>query len=234
MVSDLHLGFEQEIAEKGVSFRSTALNEMLSEITILIRQTSADRLIILGDLKHSVGSISRQEWDEVPLLLERLSSIVQVDLVPGNHDGNIRHLIPSQVNFVASTGMVLEDVLLVHGHAALPKHSSNVSLIVMGHVHPAYLKRGSVLNGQRVWVYLRTSKKAVFPEGEGGVDVVIVPSFNRYLYATGERIHSLRRHASPVLSRIFATDQNPERCVITTLDGAVVGDSSSLADVLKT
>ena len=234
VISDLHLGFEHEIAEKGVSFRSPSLNEMVSELMSLIDSHAIKRLIILGDLKHSIGSINKREWDEVPKFLESLSSKTEVYLVPGNHDANILHLIPNQVNHMASTGMVLKDTLLVHGHTALPRRPIPVSRIIMGHSHPMYLKRSSVLNGQQVWVYIRVSKRVLLFDGEGTLDLIVLPSFNRYLYATGKRVAShSRRPISPIISKIMQNKEAIIRCLITTLDGAIVGDASALTYVLE-
>ena len=238
VVSDLHLGFEHELAEKGVTFRSPSLGEIVERLVTLVEAHSAKSLIILGDLKHSIGaSITKSEWDEVPSFLRRLGAKVQIYLVPGNHDANIRHLVPDSVNLMASSGMVMHDTLFLHGHTTLPAMSAKISGIVMGHSHPVYLRRSSVLNGKQVWVYMKVARNALFAGSEGvsenEIDVIVLPSFNRYLYATGVRAQS-KRGLSPVLSKILENRDLMTRCVITTLDGAVVGDESSLQYVLPT
>jgi len=228
-VSDLHIGLEAELSSKGVTVKSGFVPDMAGEITCLVESQHADCIVLLGDIKHTVGAISKQEWDDIPAFLKQLSAKAEVYLVPGNHDGNIRHLVPTSVNVISAKGMVLGDTLLVHGHSMPSDVRSHVNRIVMGHVHPVFLKQGSVINGERVWIYLQARKEAVFPE-YGMLEVVIVPSFNPYLYATGERKY-YHRSISPIITRIMQHDA-VEKCIVATLDGSIVGDTAVLPHVL--
>jgi metallophosphoesterase superfamily enzyme len=227
-VSDLHIGLESELGGRGVTVRSSLLGEMEEGLLTLLSSEKADGLILLGDVKNTVGSISKQEWDDMPRFFKRLSSVTDVYLVPGNHDGNIRHLVPDSVNVIGSRGMVIEDTLFTHGHSLPSDARSHVSKIVMGHLHPVFIKAGSVVNGQRVWIYIRVKKKALFSQ-QGSVEVIIVPSFNRYLYAEGR---GPRRSTSPIISRVKASTGAIQKCVVATLDGSIVGDDSLLQSVL--
>jgi hypothetical protein len=227
-VSDLHIGLEAELGTKGVTVRSSLVSEMLEELVTLIESEKAGGLVLLGDIKNTVGSISRQEWDDVPGFFKKLSERADVYLVPGNHDGNIRHLVPDAVNVAGSRGVVIGDTLFVHGHSMPSDARAGVRRIVMGHLHPVFLKKGSVLSGQRVWVYMQVRKEALFAAGDGIVDVVVVPSFNKYLYATGER--GYKKSMSPIMARVMK--DAIEKCVVATLDGSVIGDESALPNVL--
>lgn len=227
-ISDLHIGLEAELGQKGITVKSSLVKEMLDEILSLLDAEGAAGLVLLGDIKNTVGSISKQEWDDIPEFFRQLSSRADVYLVPGNHDSNIRHLVPDSVNVISSKGMVIGDTLFVHGHSMPSDTRSHVSRLVMGHLHPVFLKKGSVVNGERVWVYLQVKKEALFAE-KGLLDIVVVPSFNRYLYATGER--SYRKSTSPIMSRAVEGDA-VQKCMIVTLDGSIVGDASVLPSVL--
>lgn len=227
-ISDLHIGLEAELGQKGITVKSSLVKEMLDEILSLLDAEGAAGLVLLGDIKNTVGSISKQEWDDIPEFFRQLSSRADVYLVPGNHDSNIRHLVPDSVNVISSKGMVIGDTLFVHGHSMPSDTRSHVSRLVMGHLHPVFLKKGSVVNGERVWVYLQVKKEALFAE-KGLLDIVVVPSFNRYLYATGER--SYRKLTSPIMSRAVEGDA-VQKCMIVTLDGSIVGDASVLPSVL--
>src|SRR3712207_4140983 len=137
---------------------------MVAELLDLVHSEHADGIILLGDIKHTVGSISRQEWDTVPLFLNQLSASTDVYLVPGNHDSNIGQLVPMNVNMITSKGMVLGDTLLVHGHSMPSDVRGHIKRIVMGHVHPVFLRKGSVINGERVWLYIQARKEDIFAE----------------------------------------------------------------------
>ena len=226
-VSDLHMGLEADLGARGITVRSSMAGEMLDELLSLVQSQDAAGLILLGDIKNTVGSISKQEWDEVPAFFKKLSEKADVYLVPGNHDGNIRPLVPDSVNVISSRGMVIGDTLFLHGHSMPSDVRSHVRRIVMGHVHPVFLKKGSVLNGERVWVYLQVKKEALFAES-GLLDIVVVPSFNRYLYAEERRY---KKSISPIVSRVVEGDA-VEKCMVVRLDGSIVGDVSELPSVL--
>jgi putative SbcD/Mre11-related phosphoesterase len=227
-ISDLHIGLEAELGQKGITVQSSLVREMLEGILSLLEAEKAEGLILLGDVKNTVGAISKQEWDDIPEFFTRLSSKADVYLVPGNHDSNIRHLVPDSVNVISSRGMVIGDTLFVHGHSMPSDTRAHVRRLVMGHLHPVFLKKGSVISGKRVWVYLQVKKEVLFAE-EGLLDIVVVPSFNKYLYATSER--GYRRSTSPIMSRATEGDAM-QKCMIVTLDGSIVGDSSVLQSVL--
>lgn len=226
VVSDLHIGLEAELLAKGVSMPSIA-KDMAAELLALIEKEHADGVVLLGDIKHTVGSISKQEWDDIPAFLKQLAAKADVYLVPGNHDSNIRHLLPTSVNAISTGGMTLGDTLLVHGHSMPSDVRSHVGRIVMGHVHPVFVKKGSVVHGQRVWIYMQARKEALFSE-EGAVEVVVVPSFNPHLYATGEHY---KKSISPIITRVMQSSA-VEKCIVATLDGSVVGDAAVLPNIL--
>ena len=82
----------------------------------------------LGDIKSGTGKITENEWRNVPLFFEELGNI-EVVLVPGNHDGNISKLIPDSVSISGQSGVVLDGVLLTHGHAMPSERFSTVIIL---------------------------------------------------------------------------------------------------------
>lgn len=228
-VTDLHIGFEAELTSKGVTMRGRSVDEMLGELSQLCQSEDANGIILLGDIKHRVGAITKQEWDDIPFFLKKISSITQVYLIPGNHDGNIRSLVPDDVAVISSKGMVIEDTLLLHGHSMPSDVRASVRRIVMGHIHPIFLKQGSVINGERVWIHMQARKELLFAQ-DGLVDIVIIPSFNQYLYANGPKVY--HKSISPIVSRILKRPDGIQNCLVARLDGSVVGDSTALENVI--
>jgi putative SbcD/Mre11-related phosphoesterase len=227
-VSDLHIGLEADLLTKGITVGPSLVSDMVAELLGLVESEHADGIILLGDIKHTVGAISRQEWDHVPAFLKQLSAKTEVYLVPGNHDGNIGHLVPVNVNITTSKGMTLDDTLLVHGHTLPSDVRARINRIVMGHIHPVFLKKGSVINGERVWLYIQTRKEAIFAE-KGMLDIVVVPTFNPYLYATGEKTY--HKSLSPIIKRVM--QHGVKKCIVATLDGSIVGDATLLTHILQ-
>jgi metallophosphoesterase superfamily enzyme len=131
------------------------------------------------------------------------------------------------VNMITSKGMTLDDTLLVHGHSMPSDVRGHVKRIVMGHVHPVFLKKGSVINGERVWLYIQARKENIFAE-KGMLDIIVVPTFNPYLYATGEKLY--HKSLSPILTRVM--QHGVKKCIVVTLDGSIIGDAALLPHIL--
>ena len=126
---------------------------------------------------------------------------------------------------ISSTGFVLENILLTHGHTMPSENFAYVDKIIMGHVHPVFFSEDSVLNGQRVWISIRADKQALFPSQSGEIEITIVPSFNKYFYATHKRHY--KKSISPIIEKI-----NVNSARIVTLDGSIIGDESIIENVI--
>jgi hypothetical protein len=227
IVTDLHLGFEGNLASNQIFVgKNTSINESIEQLSSMIDSENPEDLILLGDVKSSIKIISRSEWDEVPLFLKKLQEKTNIILIPGNHDSNIQKLVPEGITMIGSIGLVIENVLLTHGHTMPTENFSHVDKIVMGHVNPVFFEEDSVLNGQRVWVSLKTQKEKLFPSSSGEIEITIMPSFNRYFYATKKKTY--RKSISPILERI----KDFSSAKIATLDGTIIGDESLLSQVI--
>jgi putative SbcD/Mre11-related phosphoesterase len=230
VISDLHIGFESYIYNRGITFdEEIFFEEIIRELSDLIKSNRVDAVVLLGDLKSTVGSISKQEWHIIPQFLKLLSEITDIYFVPGNHDSNIRFLMPENINITSSKGMVLDDTLLVHGHTIPTIARSYVKKIVMGHIHPVFLRHNSVINGQRVWIYLKIIKEVIFPRTQGTLDLVIVPAFNRYLYAINERRYT--KSISPIIAKAIKSNA-VQQALVVSLDGSIVGDIETLLKII--
>jgi uncharacterized protein len=230
VISDLHLGFEYQISMRGININEqTFFEEMTTELYDIIKSNNIDAVILLGDLKSTIRSISKYEWNIIPQFLKFLSEITDIYLIPGNHDSNIRFLMPENINVMSTKGMVLDDTLLVHGHTMPTIAKANIKRIIMGHIHPVFIRHNSVINGQRVWIYLKIIKKAIFPGTEGYLDIVIVPAFNKYLYAINERHYA--KSISPILAKAIKLSA-VQQSMLVSLDGSIVGDIESLLKII--
>ena len=75
VISDLHIGWEVSLAEKGVHVPSQT-PRLLEKIKRIAASEHPDRLVVLGDVKHAIAKIATEEWREVPRFLEEASEIV--------------------------------------------------------------------------------------------------------------------------------------------------------------
>lgn len=226
VISDLHIGFEIGMISNDINVRpEEMIQEIHSSLDSLIESEKPDSLILLGDVKSGIESISKIEWQTVPMFFE-IGKKINTIVIPGNHDGNLSRLVPDYVTMTGPSGLVIGDTLLTHGHVMPSENFSQINRIVMGHLHPVYFQEGSVLDGQRLWISVKADKNKIFPSSKGEIEIIIVPSFNKYFYAATKRYH--KKSISPILERI----KDPYSAKVVTLDGTIIGDESILGNII--
>jgi hypothetical protein len=227
VITDLHIGFESFLANNEIFVgKNSSINETIEELSIIIDAEKPDSLILLGDVKSSIKKIAKNEWNEIPLFFEKIKRKCPIVFVPGNHDANMHKLIPNDVSVISATGIVEENILLTHGHTFPSENFSHVNKIIMGHLHPVFFQEDSIINGQRVWISLKTNKENIFPSRKGEIEIVIMPSYNKYFYTTQRRTH--KKSISPIMQKIKQTST----AKIITLDGVIIGDESKIDEIL--
>ena len=226
VITDLHIGFEHKFSSNKISnIKNSSVNDIIKNVKKIIKKENPDTLILLGDLKSSIQNITKSEWNDVPYFFEELGSL-EIILIPGNHDANIARLVPNDITLSSSKGMIIDDVLLTHGHTMPSKNYSSVNSIIMGHIHPVFFDKSSLLNGERIWISIKSDKSRIFPSSKGKINITIVPSFNPYFYATEKRYY--RKSISPIVEKI--KDSAVAR--IATLDGTIIGNESIINQIL--
>ncbi|NIR87064.1 metallophosphoesterase [Candidatus Bathyarchaeota archaeon] len=206
VVADLHIGWEATLAEQGVHVPSQ-MPKILDKMIRLIELCKPTSLIFLGDVKHSVTGIEMKEWRDIPDFFETLGKKVEdIQVIPGNHDGNLEPLLPEFVKILPLTGVVLGDIGLFHGHAWPAPELLGCRHLITGHVHPMVVFRDPM--GFRitrpVWVKTRcdstrlaesllkhlsvkveedpaTSLRKLFKVKLRCSELFIMPSFNDFL-----------------------------------------------------
>ena len=136
VVSDLHLGWERLLSQRGVHVPSQTpkIKNMLLK---LINETKPTQLILLGDIKDAITKVSMEEWKDIPEFFEDIQEKVsEIQVILGNHDGNLEPLLPEAVKIVPSSGTSFGDVGLFHGHAWPAPELLECRILVTGHVHP--------------------------------------------------------------------------------------------------
>jgi type IV secretory pathway protease TraF len=98
----------------------------------------------------------------------------------------------------------------------------------MGHIHPVFIRNNSTLMGQQVWIYLRVKKQAIWPTTTGILDIIVVPSFNKHLFAMAEQ--GYRKSICPLINRVLKFNA-VERAMVVTLDGSIIGNMDTVQSV---
>jgi hypothetical protein len=92
VIADLHFGIEADLAVHGLHFRSRS-RARLDRLVRTIRDADPDRLVLLGDIKHSIPAVTWQEYHELPEILRTLRNLVPLEVFPGNHDIGIERFL---------------------------------------------------------------------------------------------------------------------------------------------
>ncbi|HZE78166.1 MAG TPA: metallophosphoesterase [Nitrososphaeraceae archaeon] len=222
VLSDLHIGFDYAFHAKGIQIDPTYDSDrMIEEVTSLITEHQAEAIVLLGDTKHTIGFINKYEWRAIPEFLSTISKYTEVYFVPGNHDGNLGRIIPDNINLISTKGMVLEDTLLIHGHTMPSRRQSFIKRIIMGHLHPTFYNKDSIINGQRVWLYFKVDKTSIFPNEKGTVEIIVVPSFSTHFDLKENQRQRGTHLISPIAKRIL-DDNSVLDSIVVTLDGYVI------------
>lgn len=220
VAADLHLGLEFELWQGGVSIPSQT-PKILERLLGHVAEIKPDRLLLLGDIKHNVPRTSWQERAEIPEFLRALSREVNVEIIPGNHDGNLADMAPPGVRMRPSSGYVLDGVGYFHGHTWPDEKIMRASLLVAGHLHPAIRLRESIGSALTRPVWARAPLLADAVQKQYGfapeTEIIIAPAFNSLCggMPLNEPCEELR---GPLL-----TLANLDRTRIFLLDGTNLG-----------
>ncbi len=204
------------------------MNKIMTDLLILLKKHTPDRLIMLGDIKDSFYKVTPSEWRIIPDFLSKVSNIIRTDIVVGNHDGGLKHLLPKNSEIRLFKFVNLNKVALLHGHTKPDPSLLNMDKIIIGHVHPTYSKKGSPLSGNPMWIIAKARRDLIFEGADGLVEIIVVPSFNKELSLPTYRSEG-RKIISPMLRKV----RNAlEEAYVITLDGDIIGDESSLKYVI--
>jgi len=206
VIADLHIGWEMSLSEKGIHV-PTQTPKLLKKLTNLISTYKPERLLILGDVKHTVATAEMGEWHDVPDFFNKLKEQVQETLIiRGNHDGNLEPLLPGNMKILPATGVTMGEIGFFHGHRWPSPSLLGCRTLVMGHVHPVVVFRdpAGFRITKQVWVKTRCNniklarvllqkQKIKIEENPEGTllkhykikpktsQLLIIPSFNEFL-----------------------------------------------------
>ena len=238
VIADVHLGIEHELYSNGIVIAPQA-EKFYKEIDKLLRFTKAEKLVIIGDLKHKVPGISFREIREIPKLLEPLAEKTKIFLCHGNHDSDLKGLIPESVEVYDSHGFSIGPYGFFHGHAWPAKELLKCDYLFTAHIHPTveFVDDFGFRIVEKVWAkgtldekilrkkYSIGSKRRKGRGGEfkfGKLETIIFPAFNPIISGMplNSKSKKKRDYIGPLLSSCAFDIDKAEAYM---LDGTALG-----------
>lgn len=181
VISDLHIGIEEELKEYGLHSGSQT-EKLLENITEICKKYNPKDIFLLGDIKHNIPSSTIQERKDVKKFLERIKGFGKIHILPGNHDGNIDKIVPKEIIVHPSNGISIDNIGLIHGHRWPKKEIIECEKIIMGHTHPTIMltDRMNFKIYEPCWVKTKLIKSRVKEKFsvEKNTEIIIIPTFN--------------------------------------------------------
>lgn len=190
-VADTHLGKDATFRRHGVPVPAGSSDGTLQTISTLLADTSAARLVILGDMFHAKSSLSNGMLDSIEAFFDSHPSL-SFTLVRGNHDAHVGSLPKHWPIEIIAAGERLGGLALGHHPTSVPK---GAQILLCGHLHPAVRVGTGRDSFGKLPCFWYSSGCLVFPAiGEfTGTHVVRPKSADRvWLIADGEIIEQTR------------------------------------------
>lgn len=195
VISDLHIGYEQEMNRRGILLPFSQYPAIEEELMKYFSIRKIDKIIIAGDLKDNYFELSFQEREELSRFVRFLDRRnVQFIFIRGNHDTASEKFLLKLGVEVHLRYFILGNIFITHGHIQFSRSSfgSDISYIIYGHEHPSLTLENP---------FRRTSFKAIFEGKLYGKICLILPPFNFREIPLGDnfqnRLSPLSKSISP-------------------------------------
>ena len=178
IVADLHLGKAAHFRKAGIPLPEGSDQATLARLDRLIEEFRPERLILLGDLFHSVHN---RQWETFVAWCK--AQEIAIHLVLGNHDILAdRRYADACLNVHTDT---IEEGPFVFTHEPADRPGTYV---IAGHVHPGVKLQGLVHGSMRLPCFLFGEKQALLPAFGTNTGLFIMkPSITDRVFAVTDR-----------------------------------------------
>jgi hypothetical protein len=139
VISDLHLGFEEEMNLNGLFLPKLQREHVEGLVQKIIERYEPEHIFINGDFKQEFRRNLPQEWEDVMHFIDRFSLQTDLIFIRGNHDNYLQTILSKR----GINGLDLyEDVryYIYHGDRDL----GIKKITILGHEHPSIVLRDRV------------------------------------------------------------------------------------------
>jgi len=233
IIGDTHFGMEQKLLSKGIHYQDFS-DGLFLKIKSMLKQTKAEKLIILGDVKEQVATLDPKTAG----ILAKLNLLTELIIVRGNHDGGIEgcgaRIVPSG-GFVFGVSTCPTNrardprercslgLGLVHGHSWPSDECMNADYLICAHQHPtlSIVDKSGKRHSEPVWIIAEADEGMIaqhYKSFNKKIKLVLIPAFNPLV---GAAFDPLDAHLGPILSnKLFKIDA----AIIYRLEGTPLRD----------
>ncbi|MDE1861026.1 MAG: metallophosphoesterase [Candidatus Micrarchaeota archaeon] len=204
--SDLHLGYEGVMADRGTFLPKVNLSHIKEAVRNAAEMTGARKIIVDGDIKNEFSTVHVEEFNEFYDFMKFLKELgmEEVILIKGNHDNFIDRLSKEPIRaMIYSQEALIGDYLFFHGEE-LPQ-SKGGKMLIMGHVHPAI----SLFNKMGTKEKLKCFLKGRLNDGRG---IMVVPAMNYFAEGVGVNMEDVGEMA-PIFKKMLNVNSMRALCI---------------------
>jgi DNA ligase-associated metallophosphoesterase len=156
IVTDLHLGKSDAFRARQTPIPDGSTGTTLARLEAAVRQTQAERLMILGDFWHAPASRSVGVLEEIAAWRRRWPNL-RIDLTLGNHDRRAGG-VPAEWDF-----NVYSDALAAPFAFRHYPDPADEGYVLSGHLHPSIRLAGRGRQRERLPCFWFGSRVGVLP-----------------------------------------------------------------------
>ena len=197
VVSDLHIGKEFGLSRSGIHFID-ATRKMALELRQAYRRNRARKLILLGDIKESIGYPTREEFEAIAAFFHEFRDI-DVAIVKGNHDAHLSEILRRiGMNVFPSSELIVDGIAMLHGNRMPSEAAMKKDYLIEGHSHVAVDVDGKTSKG---WLVSRPGIGAAreYPAYNKRIRLVMMPAYSRLI--TGVSVNGRADWSMPLFRR---------------------------------
>lgn len=192
IISDLHLGYEGISTEQGVLIPKIQYKEEIEMMKKIIKLKKAEKIILLGDIKHEFSETTYHEFKEVRDFLNFLKeNFEKIFIIKGNHD-NFIFYVANKLGIDVYDDVKIGDYFFSHGHRNIELNNIKAKNIVIAHEHPVIVLYDDIGGKEVVKCFLFGKI--------GNKNLIVMPAFSPLSY--GSEININEDFLSPLLQRI--------------------------------
>jgi putative SbcD/Mre11-related phosphoesterase len=210
VMSDIHIGYEQDMAKRGIYIPNVQKKRFLSVYEKSLSTFNFKKLIINGDFKHTFEKLTKQEKDELSEILSRTREDgIEVKVIKGNHDNYISLVVEKFDNVELMDSMEVDNFMITHGHKTIEKKDDKT--FILGHEHPRLSIRDRIGYVKRFQVFL------TIPVRDSSSKIIVLPPVGTY--QAGNDVTMFHSNYMSPLIRNYGSLENAKPYVIVEGEG---------------